>query len=336
MKDTLAKKAVTQELIPLSEPEKWREALQGIKHAFGHTWESTYAMHLTTNFPTYLYVLRAGKVKIVCPLAQRSFNNYIDIVTPYGFSGFAGNHDFPEFPDYWHQFTQEQGYVSGYIGLNPLLENNTYYPAADVYEHNTLYVLNLQVSMAELFRQLSQNRKRQLKNFSAHEQHFTTDKLLLKDFYLAQHQQFFAEKKAASVYNFSLETLSYLLDLENVILVGYLENGQVKAVSVFAYTNFAGEYLFNVSLPGAQEQTAALLWYGITLLKAKEVAYLNLGGGAQPGDSIAQFKQRFGASAYPLKALKQFYNSSVYAQLCQFAQVDPKNKSGYFPAYRQR
>ena len=332
----MAKEAVTQELIPLSEPKKWREALQGINHAFGHTWESCYAMHLTTNFPTYLYVLRAGLVKIFCPLAERDFNNYIDIVTPYGFSGFAGNQDFPDFQQYWLKFTQEQGYVSGYIGLNPLLENNTYWSADEVYQHNTLYVLNLQVSMTELFQQLSQNRRRQLKNFSAHQQHFTTDKLLLKEFYLAQHQRFFSEKKAAPVYNFAPATLSYLLNLENVLLVGYTESGQVKAVSVFAYTTYVGEYLFNVSLPGAQDQTAALLWYGLTLLKAKQIPYLNLGGGAQEGDSIAQFKQRFGAAAFPLKALKQVYNTPVYAQLCQATQADPANKSGYFPAYRQR
>ena len=335
MEDIVSKGAVKQELIPLSEPVKWKAALRDIPHAFGHTQESCYAMQLTTGYPTYLYVFQKDDVKIVCPLAERSYHGYTDVVTPYGFSGLTGNNNFPGFPRYWQNFLSEAGYVCGYIGLNPLLEKETYLPADDVYPYNTLYVLDLQLTISELFQRLSQNRRRQLKNFDSILPQFTTDKILLKDFFISRYHAFVAEKQAAPVYNFSRPTLSYLLDLDNVLLVGFVENGQVRAVSVFAYTTYTGEYLFNVSLPGAQDQTAALLWYGVKLLKSKNIPYLNLGGGVKAGDSLAQFKQRFGATALPLKCLKEVFKEPVYHQLCQKAQVDPADKEGYFPAYRR-
>ena len=37
-----------QRLIPLENRLEWQMALTGIPHAFGHTWESCHAMHLTT------------------------------------------------------------------------------------------------------------------------------------------------------------------------------------------------------------------------------------------------------------------------------------------------
>ncbi len=61
------------ELIPLSSPELWKEALQDIPHAFGHTWENCYAMHLSTELPTYLYQFKHGDAKVICPISERSF-----------------------------------------------------------------------------------------------------------------------------------------------------------------------------------------------------------------------------------------------------------------------
>ncbi|RDC66110.1 hypothetical protein [Adhaeribacter pallidiroseus] len=324
-----------QELIPLYSFQRWKEALENVPHAFGHTWESCYGMHLTTGLPTYLYLFESVNIKVICPLVERNYQGYIDIVTPYGFSGFVGNQEVPEFPDQWKKFVQEQGYVSGYIGLNPLFEKETYLPKNEVFHYNTLYVLNLQLSTLELYQKLSQNRKRQLKDYNDSSNEFTVDKSVLKDFFLSNYHTFMKERNASQAYNFSLPTLSYLLDLEHVLLVGYVIKGQVKSVSVIAYTAYAGEYLFNVSMPEAQNKTAALLWHGIHYLKLKKVPYLNLGGGVKENDSISEFKKRFGAIALPLKCLKQIYIHSLYEQLCQEKGVDSANREGYFPNYRK-
>jgi hypothetical protein len=326
---------VNQELIPLHSPLRWKEALEGVPHAFGHTWESCYAMHLTTGFQTYLYLLTAGDSKVLCPIAERHYWGQVDIVTPYGFSGFVGNHDLADFQVHWKSFIKALGYVSGYIGLNPLFENNTYLQPDEVYRYNTLYILDLQLTPDKLFQNLSLNRKRQLKGYDDLKNRFLLDKPLLKNFFLKHYHPFFSQRNASQVYNFSQETLSYLLDLENVVTVGVYGNHQIEAVSVFVYTPYGAEYLFNVSLSEGQAHTVCLLWYGVHFLQSLGIPYFNLGGGVQEGDTIAQFKRRFGAGEFQLQCLKQVYNPPVYARLCREANCDPENKEGYFPAYRQ-
>ena len=100
-------------LISLDSSIEWKEALLGIEHAFAHTWENCYAMQLTTGFKTYLYCLEADNVRIVCPIAERIFEKHVDIVTPFGFSGFVGTDDYPEFREQWSSFVKPQGYVCG-------------------------------------------------------------------------------------------------------------------------------------------------------------------------------------------------------------------------------
>lgn len=323
---------VSQELIPLSDPGRWRAVLQSIPHAFGHTWENCYAMHLTTGFPTYLYVWQNGEATVVCPLAERSYQETMDVVTPYGFSGFVGSAAPQDYMPDWHHFAIQAGYVCGYIALNPVLANQAILSAADAFVSSELYILDLQLDAGELYQGLSQNRKRQLKKFSKH--HYSFEKEVLKDFFVAHYHEFFARKNAAGTYNFSLATLNTLIENEEVVLVGYADGSEVKAVAVFAYTNYIGEYLFCVSLPNYENHTTPLLWYGALLLKEKQVPYLNLGGGVTPGDSIASFKQRFGALSLPLTSLKQVYQPTLYATLCAQAYADPTDRHGYFPAYR--
>ncbi|UOG77602.1 hypothetical protein MTX78_24620 (plasmid) [Hymenobacter tibetensis] len=333
MENALTSAVVRQELIPLSEAAKWQAALQNIPHAFGHTWENCYAMHLTTGYPTYLYLLQSGDTKVVCPLAERVYRGFKDIVTPYGFSGFVSNTDFPDFQNYWLRFAAQAGYVCGYIGLNSVLLSEININLTEVVISNRLYVLDLRLPIQELYQNLNKGRKRQLKKFEERKQMYTLEKKGLKEFFLAQYHDFFSARGAASTYNFSIPTLSYLIDLNEIILIGHSENGEIKAVSIFAYTAHMGEYLFNVSLPGYENQAASLLWYGALLLKEKHVPYFNLGGGVKPGDSIASFKQRFGPLDVPLTCLKQVYQEAPYTALCEQAQVDPADKQSFFPPY---
>ncbi|GAB2459620.1 hypothetical protein GCM10011375_09560 [Hymenobacter qilianensis] len=323
-------------LISLSAPEMWSEALKDIPHSFSHTWQSCYAMHLTTDYDTYLYNFVSNDIKVLCPIAIREYKGVKDVVTPYGFSGFIGNRSCLNFPNYWKKFAYECGWVSGYIGLNPILENPSYYAEEDVFEYNELYIINLRLTMEELFQNLSTNRRRQLKTFSDKSQNFTLDKNVIKEFFLNNYHQFFAERNASSVYNFSENTLSYIIELDNVIMVGYSEGSKMQAVSLFAYTLHGAEYLFNISLPEGRDKAVPLIWFGVSYLKSLNIPTLNLGGGVQRNDSIAQFKQRFGAVICPLRCLKQVYNEPVYSQLCLEISADPSDKTGYFPAYRER
>jgi hypothetical protein len=327
---------VRQRCIPLDEPAAWRAALQRVRHAFAHTWESCYAMHLTTGYPTYLYQFEAEGVRIVCPIAERPHGEYTDIVTPYGFAGFVGTGDHVSFLDSWSSFARQRGYVCGYIGLNPLLEHTVQFKAEELYEYNCVYVLDLTLSNAELFANLSTSRKQQLRDWETKLPSFVVQKSTVSSFFIDSYHDFFRSRHAAPVYNFSPATLSFLADLENVFIVGTHVGAKVVAASVFAHTIDVGEYLFNISLPEGRSHAAALLWYGAHHLKSQAIPLLNLGGGIRANDGVAQFKRRFGAKRMPLRCLKQVYNPALYSELCERAGVDPADRAGYFPAYRKR
>lgn len=326
---------VRQKCIPLDSPAEWKEALKGIKHTFAHTWENCYAMQLTTGLKTFLYCFETENVRIVCPISERVFQEHIDIVTPNGLPGFVGNDDCPDFPYYWNNFVRQKGYVCGYIGLNPIFDNDTYYEPKEVFRYNSIYVLDLTLSSDQLFANLNRNRKRQLRGWERTHSNLILDADILTDFFLSNYSDFIRRINAAHTYHFSRETLSSLSTLDNVLIVGAGKPEKVEAVYVFAYTSYIGDCLFNVSLPEGRHHATTLVWYGVNYLKSIQIPLLNLGGGIRENDSVAQSKQRFGGTKLPLRCLKQVYDPALYEKLCRRVNADHTDMIGYFPAYRR-
>jgi len=299
---------LNQTLIPIGDRKKWTEALQQVPYAFGHTWESCYAISLTTGLDTYLYHFEDDGVHIVCPFSERVYGGHVDVYTPYGFSGFVCNQGYDGFSLIWEKFAADHNYVCGYITMNPFLNRPMDVLNKDAASANDLYSLDLNMSLDQLFLKLSTNRKRQVKNHHEILTSLTQDKIILKDFFINNFHDFFKGRGADLLTSFTRDTLSSLVDLDNVILIGKMADGEVEAVSVFAYTHYVAEYLFNISKPGGKSHTVPLLWEGIRNLNYKGVPILNLGGGIKRGDSLAEFKERFGAEKFPLTVLKQVYN----------------------------
>ncbi|MBK8552999.1 MAG: hypothetical protein IPL53_18840 [Ignavibacteria bacterium] len=181
---------IIQRCISLDSKDEWNEALKGVKHSFAFTQENCHAMKLTTGNNTYLYCFEKDKTKIVCPVSERDYNGYTDIVTPFGFSGFAGNEDCSEFVNYWNEFVNEKKYVCGYISQNPLFQNNTYYKNEEGYKSTNLYFIDLNLSLTELFENLDANRKKQIKNYKSVESKFIYDKKMLTEFFLNNYYDF--------------------------------------------------------------------------------------------------------------------------------------------------
>lgn len=323
---------VKQECIPLESPSEWKEALKGIKHSFGQTWENCYAMHLTTGFKTYLYCFESENVRIVCPFAEREYDGYIDILKPFGFSGFVANGDSPEFSHYWKEFVRQKGYICGYLGLDPISDYSTHFDPDEIFQYDTIHVLDLTLSLDELWANLSRTRKRQLRDWGNIRSNFAVEKSTLTDFFLANYIDFFRRKDAASSYFFSRDTLSFLFSLDNVLIVGAPNPEKVETVMVFTYTADVGEALFEVSLPESGKHTAALIWYGVNYLKSLNIPLINLGGG---NGGIAEFKRKFGTREVALRCVKQVYEPEIYEKLCRRANADPNDMTGYFPAYRK-
>lgn len=324
---------ITERCIPLDRPVEWKDALKGIPHGFGHTWDNSYAMHLTTGLKTYLYCFETVNSRIVCPISERVFKGYTDIVTPYGFSGLTGKGHYSEFPHQWEEFVKQKGYICGYIALHPVFENDSFFDTDDVCESNSLYFLDLTLSSDQLFANVDRNRKRQLRSFEQASAGFTFERSTLTKFFLSNYHHFIQALDAPPANYFSKETLTYLCSLENVFMVGAGEPNKIQAVYIFAYTSYAGECLFNVPLPEGRRFATPLLWCGVHYLKSIGVPMLNLGGGIRENDSVAQSKQRFGARRVPFKSLKQVYEPEIFNKLCRLANKDPDQRSGYFPPF---
>ncbi len=256
-----------------------------------------------------------------------------DVFTPYGFGGFALRGPCERLPNDWAEFARSRGWVCGYLALNPLFCDAAGFATSDVRIQNHLYVMDLRPPAGELFRRLSENRRRQLRDWPAAAAGLEHDRPKLADFLVAHYQDFFERRGAGSATRFNPETMKAISELDDVIMVG-AGAGELKAAAVFGHTRHGGDYLFNVSLSGGEGHSVRLLWSGVEQLRALGVPSLNLGGGIREGDDLAEFKRRFGAAELPLASLRQVYRADVYAALCRQAGAAAGHRSDYFPAYR--
>lgn len=326
---------INHRLISADSADEWNEALSGIGHSFYHTREHCHAMSLTTGYDTYLYHYQDSGCRIVCPIAEREFEGYKDVVTPYGFSGFAGYGAGHSFRKCWKEFMNSRGYICGYISMNPAFAPDETFEKNEAKQNTNLYFLNTSLSLTELFDNLDSNRKKLIKNFRSAESKFIYDKEALTDFFTGEYYSFLKRINASQASYFSKETLEYLCELENVFMVGAGDSEKIEAVYVFGFTPYSGDCLFNVATESGRHFAPLLLWRGLKFLKSKKVPLMNLGGGLKPDDSVALSKERFGAYKLPFVNLHQIYDAERYNMLCAKAGANGNESEGYFPAYRK-
>ena len=321
------------ELIPLSQPERWEAAVAQLPHGHAHTWGFCRAAQLTSGVPSYLYRYSRGRSLVVCPLCERQFSGQTDIVTPYGFGGFTASGPCAEFARDWSAFARSRGWVCGYISLNPLFFEAEGFDPEEVHVHNRLYVMDLLRPQEEIVRGLSQNRRRQLREWPSVAATLNHDRGELTAFLLANYAAFFTRKEAGSATRFTAATMTAVAELEDVFMVGAGEGRRLESVAVFGHTAHAADLLFNISVPGGERYAVHLTWSGVEHFRELGVRSLNLGGGIRPEDNVAEFKRRFGAAELPLRSLRQVYRPAEYERLCRQAGKPANSDSGYFPAY---
>jgi hypothetical protein len=317
--------------IPLTSPGDWEEALEAVPHVFGHTWGSAHALGLDGD-PAMLYAASGPKADVVCPLIERPIDGRVDVATPYGFSGLVGTGPWPGFPAHWQRFAADRGYVAGYLAVNALFGDDTYADPKSVTVVNDTFVLDLRGGVEGAAARLSTNRRRQLRDWRR-EMH-EWDRERLASFFVEHYPLTMERKGAAPRHRFSAATLTALCELPDTFLVGAVADGVVESASLFGHTPHAGDFLFNAARPGCQHHSVALIWSAVHRLVELGVPWLNLGGGMSRGDSLADFKARFGASALPMRAIKAIYDPAAYAELCCDRGADSKDRNGFFPAYR--
>jgi hypothetical protein len=318
--------------IPVGEADAWREALKGVPHAFAHTVECCAAIQLTTGWPTFLYVAACDSGRVVCPLSERAYGGFVDVVTPYQFSGFSITGSFPDAARRWREFAARRGFVCAYIAQHPALRD----PLPDDGEisvRNTLFLLDLRPSAHELLRSFDRNRRRQLRHYATQAAGLVVDREKLAAFLVSTYGSFVTRVGASEASRLAERTLAELVRLPNVTVVGIQGAGRIDAVYLFGHTEWAGDCLLNVATTDGRRHATTLLWSGVLALKALRVPLLNLGGGPRQADPVAQSKERFRARGVPFRSRRQIFRRDVYEALCLDAGVDDPERSAYFPAY---
>lgn len=326
-----------QELISLAQEARWRSALLGIPHGFAHTWDNCRAFSASHGSSVFLYSYTDATSRVVCPIMERRFGSRSDIATPFGFSGFVGVGAAADFGSSWFDFAREKKWVCGYIGLHPLFSRPELFQPVELNVQNETFWLNLQQEEAILYSNLSRCRKRQMKSWDKRvESWLCTDMDRLKPFIVENQAAFFENIGASQAYRFEDETWKLLLEAPNALIIGATVAGEVVAATIFCYSSYAADALFNISIPEGRDVATSLMWEGVRRLRDLGVPALNMGGGVRPGDTVAQSKLRFGATVRPLSCLKQIYDPPAFVELCQSVGVHPEDLSGYFPPYRRQ
>jgi len=315
-------------LIPLTDAAEWNRALSDLPHAFAHTWEHNRAVQASSGLETFLYVYEEPGGRVVCPLSTRSYRGFTDIVTPYGFGGFASSGEVTDFPQHWEAWAREQGYVCGYLALNPLFD-------APPFDTNCrtigaeLFVLDLRLPIETIETSLDANRRRQLRHFQRGGLPVVEDRAAIEDFVIANQRLFFAEKNASPVYRFAPDTFRRLFESECVFALG-AGTSSLEAAAIFGWTDWCADYLFGITLPEGRKHAFDLIWTALLRLKSRNVPYLNLGGGIRSGDGVAGFKARFGGRSMEMPVLKQIYAPETFRALCDTV---AESSTAFFPPY---
>lgn len=324
------------ELVPLSDGQRWDEALHGLVHAPAHTRHHAAAFALSSPDEVTLYVLRdaEGLPVVCCVLAVRGGPGTMDAYTPYGFGGFVAARPVAGFGQLWDSFARSQGWVASYALQHPLVEAPEPFPEDVERVSGDTYVVDLRPEPADLLRRMSSGRRTELARWTRAAGVLEEDRTAIAGFFAAEAPRFFADRGASPTYRFAAPTWEALTHAPNTVAFGARGPSGLVAAALFNGAGTLGEYVFSVSVPGTKGVSGPLVWEGMLALRRRGVTTLHLGGGVRPGDGVARFKQQFGVSAVPLRHLRFVHRPDVYARLCSRAGCDTGD-DGYFPPYRR-
>ena len=325
---------MSERCIPVAQREEWESALAGVDHAFAHTWDNCYAMQQSSGLTTFLYVYENSSARVLCPVAERPFGPSVDIVTPYGFSGFIGRGDTSGFLSAWHRFALERDYVCGYFSQHPLLAWEGLSATEELRSRSTVFVLDLSLPEGTLFANTSALRRRQHRSWSKAGAPVIKDGDAEREFFVTRCSAFLRERGASDLYNFSSSTLRQLVASNHTLVLGASDDGRVVAAALFGFSSGIVEYYLHAAEPEGRQYSALLIWAAIRHFKGLGARWLNLGGGVQPGDGVSLFKQLWGGDELPYRVIRQVYRPDLYTQLCHSAGIAESDET-YFPAYRR-
>jgi hypothetical protein len=322
--------AVSVRLLSLANPEEWAATISRMPHGPGHTHWYNAALSASTDDQIVLFDYGDGENRAACPLLLRRYGDSVDIATPYGFGGFTTQGRCDGLPDAFRRFASAQGWICGYLALNPLLPHP--FAAADGLERgSTIYALDLSLDEDLLLASMHPTHRREVRKSLVLLESVVTDGDSLRRALPSLYVDTLARVGASETYRFSRTTLNAWLSSPGSLLLGVGEPPQ--AVVLCLYTSEIADFFISAGTTQGRSHTRTLLWAALRELKRRGVRFFNLGGGARSGDDLDAFKRRFGGRSVGVPVLKQVYMHERFAALCREARAEDRS-SGYFPPYR--
>lgn len=297
-------------------------------------------MRLSSGMEAFLLTMENPDDTAVVVLAERERErDGTDVVSPYGFGGIAGtNHALssPAFRDAFVSFAASLDYVAAYITQHPAFSL-----CPGVWEKyfggsRFLYVMDLNLEKEMMWSRLSKKHRYEIRK-----QEKSCDGCLVWDIerlcgVLAPlYQETLSRVGASAVYHFSPGTLAQLVKMTGVLTLGMEDDEGIQAISMFTYAGANADYFLNASTEKGRKYSRRLLWVAANELRDKGMMSLSLGGGVQPGDTLDDFKRRFGGECVTGRTLRMVFRKERYGELCRKYCGDNTPGTGYFPPYWQ-
>lgn len=326
------------EAVPLAEKSRWCEALEGVPHPPALRWDYCAAMARSSGLDTLLYRCEGEGQRTLCSLSvRRKEKDCADLVSPYGFGGIVTNANAEvqrRISDGWRRFFRERGFVTSYVMQNPSfpLDRNAW--GRDLGEGQTVYVINLTVDLEQLWQRMCKTHRYEIRRWQNRpDGNLASNRDELEQALKRLYPETVERVGAGGVYRFPYETIEQLARADGSLATGVARGGEIEAVALFVSTRWSADYFLNASTEYGRRYSRVLVWSAIGALKAMGVRVLNLGGGVRPGDSLDDFKRRFGGSPVRNQVLKSVLDKSRFDYLSRKFQ-DPRNgETGYFPSY---
>jgi serine/alanine adding enzyme len=289
--------------------------------------------------------------------------HYYDLATPYGFGGPVvctpdGDESqlFNAFRESLHQYCLENGIVSEFLRLHPVMQNQGYFGAdPGLREKNCTVWIDLRYPEEALLQRMRNDPRRSIK-FSL-QQGVEAIKSDLQPSHIEEfHRLYTASMKrlnALPMYFFSLEYFQELVANLGDHVALFIATWQDKVISAYLYLH-CGRYV-DLYLAGSDPEHWDLKANALCIYRAAQWAktqgywYCHLGGGhAAEFDSLFHFKSQFSPERAPFFMYRHIHDSKVYAKLCAMKQefddrkiaetgIEPGQDAllvDYFPAYR--
>ena len=324
--------SILQQLIPASNHDNWMAALNGVPLSAAHLPDYNKALARSGLYRPLLYLIETSTLKLICPVAERRFNGYPDLVSLYGNGGASGVGTGGDIIETMREYLAEQGYIAAFINYNQSFDLPIPLGLSHLEQRNTSFVLNLSGSLDDLWDSIGKNNRRQIRNWQKLSAKIVFEQQRLKNAFFEMYPAFMDRLGAAPHYRLSSEVFEGLFDMKELYLIGAEVGGQIVAVRCFLFTSNVADAFLEAYIDGSNIHSRAIYWAAIQHFHRLGIPFFNLGGGIREGDSLAFFKKSFGGAPRPLISLKLILNGEVYKSICRDVGVDASDLS-YFPAY---